>query len=466
MKYRGCSARGWLSCRTDPVCGRRRVKRLANRPYPYSMHGLKALGEWLDRNSRLTLVGACLFALVLGLWRVHSRPVDMESGQTDNFWPIANHLLDGEGYSLCYPLYFPFCANRDQTPTAMREPVPVLLFAAAAAISGRSLLFTLHMQLLLLVATVLLVFLFTRSLFSQRAGLLAAVAWAIYLPAAGLVDQLSADITGTFFLLLSACTLLTAQRKKTLTWWILSGVSLGVAALSRSAMLLMVLPWCYAAVQASGGLRQWRSATLPVLALGASMLVVMSPWALRNKSVFGKAWLGTSMNGYNIWRMNSQVGTDEPMHYVDSFEADTMSRRLLAKRTDLTGTENEAAMDKMYSEEAMKALKSDPAKYVRLCGYRAILLFTNMDVKQSYGVRLTIGDRIALVQQLIYVALGFLGMWMLRKRGVVWILAVAVQVAGYSAMVAQMRYLIPVMPFFLAFAAWALARRAWREEPA
>lgn len=428
------------------------------------MKSLDALGEWLDMHRRLTLGLACGLALVLGLWRVNTHQMGMGAGQTDNFWPIANHILDGEGYSLCYPLYFPFCPEGDRTPTAMREPVPVLLFAASAAISGRSLLFTLHVQLLLFLGTVVLVYSFTKRLVNERAGLLAALAWAVYLPVSGLLNQLSADITGTFFLLLSACVLLKAEQRGSRTWWVLSGVTLGFAALSRSAMLLMLLPWCVCALRAAGGLRVWRQALVPVFAMGLSMFLVMSPWALRNKLVFGKAWMGTSMNGYNIWRMNSQVGTDEPLHYVDSFEADTMSRRLLARRTDLTGTENEAAMDKVYSEEAMKAIKADPGKYLRLCCYHAMQLFTNIGVKQAYGVALTAGDKLGLVQQLFYLALGFVGMWMWRKKGLVWILAIAVQVAGYSAMVAQMRYLIPVMPFFLAFAALALSRLAWRQD--
>lgn len=426
------------------------------------MNALVSIGARLEKNHRLVLVGACAIALVLGLWRVNAHPATSEAGQTDNFWPIANHLLDGEGYSLCYPLYYPFCPEGDRTPTAMREPMPVLLFAAAAAISGRSLLFTLHVQLLLFVGSVLLVHRFTRGLIHQRGASLAALAWAVYLPVSGLLNQLSGDITGTFFLMLSACTLLTAQQKKTTTWWMLSGASLGVAALSRSAMLLMALPWCVAVVRSAGGLSRWRSASGPVFAMGASMLLVMSPWALRNKMVFGKAWLGTSMNGYNIWRMNSQVATDEPLHYVDSFEADTMSQRLLARRTDLTGTENEAAMDKVYSEEAMAAIKRDPVKYIRLCVYHAMQLFTNIGVKQTYGVALTMGDHLALLQQLFYLALGFIGAWAMRREGLIWILAIAVQAAGYSAMVAQMRYLIPVMPFFIAFAAHTLSRWLWR----
>lgn len=427
------------------------------------MSPLRTLGTWLDERSRTALLAACGIALVLGLWKVNSRPPDMGLGQTDNFWPIANNLLDGKGYSLCYPFYYPFCPGGESTPTAMREPVPVLLFAASAAISGRSLLFTMHVQVLLFVGTVWLIFLFVHGLAGRRAASLAALAWAAYLPVSALLNQLSADITGTFFLLVSACLLHRAQVKNTLGGWILAGASIGVAALSRSALLLMALPWCIAAFRASGGFAQWRTAWRSPLLLGCSMLLVMSPWALRNKHVFGKAWLGTSMNGYNIWRMNSQVGTDQALHYVSSFEADTLRAGLLTRRTDLTGTENEAAMDKVYYTEAMAAIKRDPFHYVRLSCFRSFQLFTNYGVKQTYGAALNMADHFALAQQLLYLALGFVGLWMTRGRSLIWVLAIALQVAGYSAMVAQMRYIIPVMPFILAFGAWATVRLGWKD---
>jgi len=428
------------------------------------METLRTLGSWIDAHARAAVAIACVIGLMLGLWKVNSQQPNLGLGQTDNFWPIANNLLDGKGYSLCYPFYFPNCPEGEATPTAMREPVPVLLFAAATAVSGRSLVFAMHVQALLFIGTVLLTFLFVRGIAGKRAAVLAAYAWAAYLPASGLLNQLSADITGTFFLLVSACVLLQAQKRNTLGWWALAGGSIGVAALSRSALLLMALPWCYAAFRASGGFGKWRTAWRPALTLAVSMLLVMSPWALRNKQVFGKAWLGTSMNGYNVWRMNAQVGTDAPLHYVSSFEADTLRKALLARRSDLRGTENEAEMDKVYSSEAIAAIKSDPAHYVRLCGFRAFQLFTNVGVKQTYGASLTAADHAALIQQLLYLSLGFAGLWMLRHRGLVWALAIALQVAGYSAMVAQMRYLIPVMPLFLAFGAYALSRLLWPEE--
>lgn len=424
------------------------------------------LASLLDRRPKLILGIACALSALLGLQRIWSHPINFQAGQTDNFWPIANHLLDGQGYSLCYPLYFPFCAHGDATPTAMREPVPVLIYAASAVLTGRSLLATMHVQVLMCVLIVLLTYHFTRAIAGARAALLAALAWAIYLPAVEIENQLSADLIGTCLLLCSANLMLRARTRNTFGAWVLAGAVLGAAALSRSALLLMALPWglfaCWSADNGFSLRNGWRKAITVV----AAMLLVMTPWAVRNHQVFGKWWLGTSMNGYNVWRMSSLVGTDQPLHYVDSFEADTMSHELLARRTDLRGDENEAEMDRVYLEEGMKQVRKDPAKYVRLCGFRCMQLLTNIEVKSTYGVQLGLLDRISLAQQLLYLVLAAMGMWSLWRRQWTWIVAIAVQVAGYSALVAQWRYAIPIMPIFIAFAAAALARLLWKDAQA
>lgn len=424
---------------------------------------LERLLNTLEQRPRAILLIALALAAVLGLQRIWSHPISMDTGQTDNFWPLANHLLDGQGYSLCYPLYFPFCAEGDATPTAMREPVPTLIYAAVAALTGRSLMAAVHVQLLMCLLVVLLSYRFARTIGGERAGLLAALAWAVYLPAVEIENQLSADLVGTCLLMFSANALLAARRKGTMISWALAGALLGLAALSRSAMILMALPWCLFACWTPERGFHISTAWSKAATVGISMLVVMSPWAIRNHNVFGKWWLGTSMNGYNVFRMSSQVGTDEPLHYVDSFEADTMSQRLLARRKDLRGDENEAEMDKVYLQEGMAQVKKSPAKYLRLCGYRFMQLLTNIDVKATYGVKLGLIDRVSLAQQLLYLVLATVGMFLLRKQQWPWILAIGVQIAGYSALVAQWRYAIPIMPLFITFGAVALTRLAGRQ---
>ena len=123
-------------------------------------------------------------------------------------------------------------------------------------------------------------------------------------------------------------------------------------------------------------------------------------------------------------------------------------------------------MDKVYQAEGMAQIRKDPLKYLRLCGYRFFQLFTNIGVKTTYGVELNTTDHVMLVQQLAYLALAFTGIaWGFRAHWP-WLLAIGVQVAGYTALVAQGRYLTPVMPLLIAFAGLALDRLIGRTRSA
>ncbi len=87
-----------------------------------------------------------------------------------------------------------------------------------------------------------------------------------------------------------------------------------------------------------------------------------------------------------------------------------------------------------------------------------------IDRWETYGVRLTMLDHVMPAQQLFYLLLAGIGLRSRHPTRWIWLLAIGVQLAGYSALVGQMRYVMPIMPFFLAFAALALSRLLWAEK--
>lgn len=89
--------------------------------------------------SRLLIGGTLLLALTLAVARIWQQPPTIDSGETAHTWPIVTHMLQGEGYTVCFPQYFPFC-NQANQETGQREPIPVLLFAGIALFSHSSLL--------------------------------------------------------------------------------------------------------------------------------------------------------------------------------------------------------------------------------------------------------------------------------------------------------------------------------------
>ena len=85
-----------------------------------------------ERRWRDHVIGFGLAALIVnGAWLLTHPPGSL-SGETPHWWPIVLNVASGKGYVGCFPEYFPSCREVPVWPTAAREPLPVLLFAATA----------------------------------------------------------------------------------------------------------------------------------------------------------------------------------------------------------------------------------------------------------------------------------------------------------------------------------------------
>jgi 4-amino-4-deoxy-L-arabinose transferase-like glycosyltransferase len=151
-------------------------------------------------------------------------------------------------------------------------------------------------QILVAVATSLLVLEIGRRFLSLRVGLLAAViatlqpylVWHDIHGNREILDQL---LGAAMFLLA-----LTAARRRTLATGVALGVVSGVAILSNSRLVL--LPLVFAAFLA------WRHARWPVLvAVPALALVALAPWVVRNKVDVG-CWAITT-DARALWKANN-----------------------------------------------------------------------------------------------------------------------------------------------------------------
>ncbi|MEO8589446.1 MAG: glycosyltransferase family 39 protein [Flavobacteriales bacterium] len=411
---------------------------------------------WLDRHPRRALLLIVGIALCFCVARYMTERPDLEDGQTEHYWPLANHLLDGEGYSLCDPLYFPLCGPGNDA-SAMREPLPTFLFAAVAFLTGRSFPLTVGTEMLLYLATLLVIFGFVRWWLGTRAALLSAFIWAFYLPAMKLINQLSGDLAGALLFTACAWAFMHALRSGRTMHWVVTGALLGLGILSRSALILAALPWTVAAI-----MQGWRASrsVRPLVAFGAALAIVLSPWVLRNHHVFGRYLVGTSMNGYNLFRNNHQLASENYFRYVDFLEGDTVVDELVARRTDLPHVLNEAAMDTVYLHEGLRNLKAHPGRYVALSIWRLIPLWTNWGVNQAYHKPIDAIDYLVVVQQVVLLLLFLIGLRHMDRSLWPVLVAILLQVMAYAGLVAQVRYVVPIMPVVIAVAAAALLRLA------
>lgn len=381
----------------------------------------------------------------------------MADDQTDNWWPVSLSVADGQGYVQCLPDYFPFCGPGNDA-TAMREPLPIYFFAAVASIL-RSLEVAGLVQLFLQLLIIVVIHRMARELAGERTALIAAAIWAVYLPGLLVIPEIAGDVLATLTATLGFWFYLRAWRTEKPAHWALAGALMGLAVLSRSAVLVTTVPLFLALLWKVHRLDLGLNLKLgSVLAFVLALSFTLLPWAVRNEMVFHSPVIGSTLTGYNILRQNHQLPTNDPYRFINHTETVPVIHAALARHPELTGHENEAQVDRIYKTEGLAVIKANKMRYLLLCTYRFLPLWFNWGVYAAYGRTAGMFDYLMGTQQLALLVLALIGLWSAPKRG--WLLAfcVAVFCLAHMAIIARLRYVIPVMPVVILFAAIAIDR--------
>jgi 4-amino-4-deoxy-L-arabinose transferase-like glycosyltransferase len=187
-------------------------------------------------------------------------------GTKDSFEYIqpAVSLLSGQGFDL-----------------ALRRPPVYSLFAAGSmAVLGQNLAALALVQHLLGVLTVLLSYWLGRFLFGRFVGVLAGILVALD---SVLIIYEHYALSESFFtlVLLGACMLMVvALRRHTTRWYVLAGVALGLAVLTRpvAQAVLLAVPLALVAQR-----KTFRAAIKPTLLVLGGTAILLVPWMVRNK---------------------------------------------------------------------------------------------------------------------------------------------------------------------------------------
>jgi 4-amino-4-deoxy-L-arabinose transferase-like glycosyltransferase len=240
----------------------------------------------LSPRQRLGIILIAAFALrMLILTMTSSLGLRIEDEQ--HYHVIATNLVEGHGFS------------SGSGPTSLRPPLYPALVAGLWTVTGsRSLQLVRAVQAMLGLATAALVYLVTRRLYDDRAGLYAAAFTAFY-PGLLLANSLFLTETVFSFLLTAFAVALVAllQRPRP-TIAFAAGALLGLAALTRSVV------WPFPIVLVP--LVAWLAPTTRVRRLGCAALlltgytVLVMPWAIRNTRLQGVPVVVDTMGGLNL----------------------------------------------------------------------------------------------------------------------------------------------------------------------
>ena len=372
---------------------------------------------------------------------------------------------------MCEPEYFPFC-NLSNQLTASREPVPVLIFAVVASLANQPFLAASIIEIGLFLAILLITFLLTRALANSRAALIAALLWAVFIPGLELVPQVSGDLLACLFLTLGMFFLMRARKTDRWRDWLSAGIGMGLGILSRSAMIF-ILPvlvfgllwegWATARKQWARFVKRiWTSVVMILI-----VLTMLLPWLVRNAIVLGSPISGTTLSGYNLYRHNYMLGNDDYLRYIAGEEANQAVQTLIAHLPELRGTENEAQMNNIYMQEALKVIEAHPVRYAQLVIYRFLPLWFDWQVDEAYGARTPHLDYYEMIVMAFLLITALIAVWKTWKLSWPLWVSIIVYCLAYMAVVGQLRYLIGVMPIVISLSAmgcWYLVDRSFKKK--
>lgn len=338
----------------------------------------------------------------------------------------------------------------------MREPVPVLLMAMAMLIH-HSKYSGLILQSLFYLGTIPVIYAILKK-DDTLAALLAAFLWVVSIPVMREIGNDSSELAAAFFLSLGLLFFLKGDKEQKVRYWIFSGIFMGMASLSRSVLL---------GVSVGLGLglllkELWnisissRKQFTPALFFLVTVSFVITPWIVRNYIVLGSPVFGSSLTGYNVFRMNHIIASDTfYLHYVGPTEASNALEQLVEK-SNLIGTENEAQMQSFYMNAGLQIILQHPLRYIGLSLYRFLFLWFNISVDEAYSPRLSLADYIVIIQQAILLIGIMIGVGGNQKKYWPLILILVLGCGAYMAISAQVRYLVDLMPVVLILSALAV----------
>jgi 4-amino-4-deoxy-L-arabinose transferase-like glycosyltransferase len=392
------------------------------------------------------------------------RDVGAHTDDERDYLELATSIEAGRGF-----------AYADRGPTSIRPPFYPAFIATLRYASGTSSLQLIRAaQILLALASVVIVFALTRRLFDAKAAKAAAIIWCFY-PSflyAGILILTEVLFT---VLLLTACAsailALDCPRHGT-RWSLLTGIALGLAALTRSVLWplpLILAPLLACLAQTSRG-RRIAMAT----ALIAGYVGVVGPWAVRNTLLQKTFVVVDTMGGLNLRMGNYEFTVEDRMwDGVSRTGVQSWSHAMVAAHPDAVGW-TEGQRERWARQQAVTYILAHPKQSAR----RAVLKFADFwGLEREYVAAIQRGaynpprwfvGASALAVVAVYVAtmlLACVGLFTVAWRDwrlhlvplvlVLWICGMHTLVFGHS------RYHLPVMPMLAIYAAAAVAQVHW-----
>jgi len=392
-----------------------------------------------ERTRRVLLLAVLAISLIVRLGAVarigdpQDVPRSLAESDAPTYYELADNLLDGTGYRY----------SAAEPPTARRTPGYPLFLASVFKVFGRDFNAVRVGQCILDAVSTFLVFAICMILFGNYvAGILAALAYALYPPAVLGVTYILSETLYAFLILLFVFTCLQAMRSRRYALFAVSGIFFGLATLTRPGALPLPLVLLVIALI-------WkRDRYKGFLILAFAFSLTMLPWGLRNKRDMGKFIPTSTLVGGNLYKGNHLPTQGAYFMSTDSLLMDDI-------RSEIAGA-TEVERDSILQAEAIKMIKSQKAGTALLAIKKIPRLWFNL----GYG-RKPSGKSLAIAGlHAVFLLLGIYGLARTpaaaRYLNMVPVTMIVLSTILYLAVAAEVRFVFPLIPLLLPYTAYGL----------
>ncbi|MFX0135180.1 MAG: ArnT family glycosyltransferase [Candidatus Hodarchaeota archaeon] len=389
----------------------------------------------------LTVSVRICFMLALQSWQFkNNKAIGWEAGE------IGSSIASGLGF------YWPDNCTRNigkpPEPTSWEAPVyPFIIggvFKVFGIYSNVSALVLLVLQTLMSAINCILLFLIGRRVFNTCLGILAAFIFIFY-PSNIHFSVMKIGATNLYvtMILLFMLQLFDLSDVPNIKKGILAGFSFGLAILIFPAVISF-LPFALAWVLFKGrGERKILIVSVSFVVL--AVCVTITPWQIRNYSVFGKFFFIKSNLSRELFMGNYGSHSD------------------LAKERQYIATFDEGQRSELYTKRTLDSILNNPLRLARRSFIRFVRFWTVTPRKGGPRAKISgMKDQVAGITYLIVVVLGIAGLCLTQLKGrevqLLFIAIISLPIPFYLTWFNHFRYRFPIETILIVFASYALYR--------
>lgn len=345
--------------------------------------------------------------------------------------------------------------------TAFRAPAYPLLLAVLYRLAGPSLVAARLFNVVLGVATIVLVHRFSRQAFGAGAALLAAMGMALHPVVLYSTADLYPETLSLFLVALLGCLLVPFTRPLTLSRGAAAGAVIGALALTRPNVAPLVIFVVAGVGVVQGRLRLVRHGT----AILAGFVIILLPWTIRNAVRFGAFVPLTTQGGASFWQANHPQA-----HGAHVWPDASTWREGSPPERGPRGWEglSEPESSRRFAQSAWRWVRSSPTEALALVPVRLARLWSATSASiQGSPRQMTRGGIVVNVAYAAFALVAIAGMIRHRRRWreLLVLYAVLVTIHGSAAVFSgSTRYALPMAPVLVSFAAaYIAADRSWAQ---